>query len=201
MMRYIQLLDPTAGGASVRSRSGTRKPTGSSEPLRLALCRTPSEKQASQRAHQGPHAGCGHFPREVVRERRASHASNRAERVTPLDLSEYTHLSEGWQRALRSFHAPCHQKKSPGDKPPVPRGDKSSMHVTVSSIDTNSQLGNIEFYFHWAARRRRAARQPRSRRNFLAFLGLFSLCGRLAGGMTGEASPLAYPPLGQWTFI
>lgn len=175
MMRYIQLLDPTAGGASLRSRSGTRNPTGSSWPQRQALCRTPSEKQMSQRAHQVPHAGCGHFPREIVRERRASHGSNRAERIAPLDLSEYTHLSEGWQRALRSFHAPCHQKQSPDDKPLVPRGDKSSMHVTVSSIDTNSQRGNIEFCLYRATRRRRAGGESRSQRNFLAFLGLFSL--------------------------
>ena len=64
----------------------------------------------------------------------------------PSRMSEFTHLSEGWQRALRSTHAPGRQRGGfCRPWPLVLRGDKSSMHVTVSSIDTNSQRGNIEF--------------------------------------------------------
>ena len=57
------------------------------------------------------------------------------------------HLSEGWQRALESSHAPSREnRKVCRPWPRVLRGDKSSMHVTASSIGTNSKTGNIEFF-------------------------------------------------------
>jgi hypothetical protein len=81
------------------------------------------------------------------------------------------------------------------------RGDKSSKHVTVSSIDTNSQLGNIEFFKVDAAGALAAARSWLESPNILAFLGLFHEFGLPAGETFGDQLYCPAPSKEPWTFF
>ncbi len=147
--------------------------------------------------HSVPREGYGQSRLGAVRKRRRR--TRQMEGNNPPHLACLSaHLSEGWQRALESSHAPSREnRKVFRPWPRVLRGDKSSMHVTASSIGTNSKTGNIEFFFRLARSLFAPQREPLpAGPNLLPVLGLFRFRASPQRGIPHRGAVQNRPPRG-----